>query len=265
VGEDMKKICLYYFSGTGMTKYVMDCLADEIKKHNISVDSHRIEEAMGQPIDLSDYCGLMIAYPTHSLNPPKIVADFVKKLPRSSGMNVFIVYTCSADAPVNYACSNLLIKRLSRKGYKVSYDKLVEMPSNFAHRYTDKQATQALVAANSTTALIANDIAASKTHFMQPGFGTKVLSFLARIEWIGAPIIGKFFYVKKDCVHCLKCVKNCPEKNIAIKRERIGFKFSCGICMRCVYQCEKNAIHIRWPFKFIRFDKWYDRGIFKRD
>lgn len=248
-----------------MTKYVMGCLADEIKKHNISVDSHRIEEAMGQSIDLSDYCGLVIAYPVHSLNPPKIVADFVKKLPRSSGTNVFIVYTCSADAPVNYACSNLLIKRLSRKGYKVSYDKLVEMPSNFAHRYTDKQATQALVAANSTTALIAKDIAASKTHFMQPSFGTKVLSFLARIEWIGAPIIGKFFYAKKDCVHCLKCVKNCPEKNIAMKRERVGFKFSCGICMRCVYQCEKNAIHIRWPFKFIRFDKWYDNGIFKRD
>jgi len=265
MGDNMKKIRLYYFSGTGMTKYVMDCLVEKINQYNIAVDSIRIEDAMGQPTNFSDYYGLMIAYPTHSLNAPKIVANFVKKLPKSSGTNIFIVYTCSADDPVNYASSNLLIKRLSKKGYNVRYNRLVEMPSNFVNRYTDKEVVQTLVAADSTIASIAKDIAESKTHIVQPRFGTSVLSFLARIEWMGAPIIGRFFYAQKDCVRCLKCIKSCPKKNIVMKRERVRFKWSCGICMRCVYRCQKSAIGVKWPFRFIRFDRWYDSEVFKRD
>jgi len=261
----MKKVCLYYFSGTGMTKHVVERLADEIKSRHVSVDCFKIEAVNGRNVALSDYDALIIAYPTHSLNAPKIVADFVKQLPKSnSGTNTFIIHTCSADDAVNYGSSDLLIKRLSKKGYCICYNRLIEMPSNFANKHSEQQAIKTLAAANDSVARIAEDIIALKPYpSKERHLGLRALTWLARIEWFGAPIIGKFFYAKDGCDCCGKCVDNCPKKNIVMKKGAVGFKWSCGICMRCIYQCPKNIISVRKPFKFIRFDKWYDSEIFR--
>jgi len=259
----MKKICLYYFSGTGMTKYVVDRLIGEIEKYRILVDCFKIEESNGQDALLSEYDALMIAYPTHSLNAPKIVVDFAKQLPKSNNMNTFIVHTSGVDSVVNYGSSDLLIKKLSKRGYRVRYNRLVEMPSNFANKDSEKQVIKTLAKANDSIVLIAKDIAELQSHFVKRSFGLRILTSLARAEWLGAPIIGKFFYVKSDCVRCKKCIDHCPNKNIVMNKKFIGFKSSCGICMRCVYQCPKNAISIHQPFKFICFDKWYDSEMFK--
>ena len=259
----MKKMCLYYFSGTGMTKYVVDKLVKGIEKHHISVDCFGIEKVGKQDIALSEYDALIIAYPTHSLNAPKIVANFAKRLPKTDNMNTFIIHTCSLESAANRGSSNLLIKRLSNKGYLVLYNKLVEMPSNFVNKDTEKQVIRTLANANDSVALIAKDIVESKTHLTEGSLRSKILTFFARIEWLGAPIIGKFFYSKGGCTRCGKCAGNCPKKNIVVNKKSVGFKFSCGICMRCVYQCPKNAIGVRWPFRFVRFDEWYDSSMFK--
>jgi len=257
----MKKVCLCYFSGTGMTKYVVNRIIYEIKKHNVSVDIFKIEEVNGQNIDMPQYDGLIIAYPTHSLNAPKIVINFAKKLPKASGVSTFVINTCSVESNSNYGSSQLLNKKLSKRGYQVLYNKLVEMPSNFASKDTEKQVITTLARADVLAVGIAKDIINLEHHFIKRSFGAKVLTTLARIEWLGAPIIGKFFYTKDDCTHCEKCVNNCPNKNITVNKKSIKFKLSCGLCMRCVYQCPESAIHIRKPFKFIRFDKWYDNNI----
>ncbi|MCL2372786.1 MAG: EFR1 family ferrodoxin [Defluviitaleaceae bacterium] len=258
----MKKICLYYFSGTGMTKYVVDRLVGEIESHNIFVDCFAIDTTV-RPEAMPGYDALIIAYPTHSLNAPRVVASFIARLPKVNGMNTFIVHTCSLARDENLGSSNLIIKRLGKKGYRVLYNKMVEMPSNFVNQDTEKQVIRALANANDAAALIAKDIIELKSHLPERSFGSKIFTGLARIEWLGAIIIGKFFYSKKSCTRCRKCADNCPNKNIVVKKKSIGFKLSCGICMRCMYQCPNNAIDVRRPFKFIRFDKWYDSDMFK--
>lgn len=259
----MKKICLYYFSGTGMTNYIIDRLSSEFKKHHIFVDCFKIEEVDAHHATLSEYDALGIAYPTHSLNAPKLVIDFAKKLPQSEGMNTFIIYTCSANSPANYASSSLLIKKLSKRGYRVFYDKLIEMPSNFAHKLGQQAVLRTLDKANKDIPHIADEIVELKAHFMENGTRSKILTSLARAEWIGAPIMGKFFAATSDCTRCGKCVEQCPTKNIVMKKKSVGFKWRCGLCMRCVYQCPEHAIKVRQPFKFISLDSWYDSELFK--
>ncbi|MCL2353800.1 MAG: EFR1 family ferrodoxin [Defluviitaleaceae bacterium] len=254
----MKKVCLCYFSGTGMTKYVVNRLVSEIEKHNVSVDIFKIEETDGQGIDMTQYDGLIMAYPTHSLNAPKIVINFAKRLPKASGVNTFVINTCSVESNSTHGSSQLLNKKLNKRGYKVLYNKLVEMPSNFASKDTEKQVITTLAKADALAVVMAKDIINLEHHFVERSFGAKTLTALARIEWLGAPIIGKFIYTKASCTRCKKCVNNCPNKNIILNKKSIKFKLSCGLCMRCVYKCPENAIYIRKPFKFIRFDKWYD-------
>lgn len=42
------------------------------------------------------------------------------------------------------------------------------------------------------------------------------------------------------CVKCMKCVNDCPTKNIYLD-ENIKFKNQCISCQRCVHCCPVNA------------------------
>ena len=259
----MKKICIFYFSGTGMTKFVVEGLIGEFEKNRIAVDCFRIEDK--HSVVLSEYDVFGIAYPVHSFNAPEIVIDFVKLLPESNGMNTFIVHTAGEDSKLNYASSDLLIRRLRGKGYKVFYNRLIEMPSNFIVRYDDAKVNKIIDNSNKVVPYIAKDIIAQKPYFMKKNIVSKIITFFGKIEWLGARIVGVHFYVGKNsgCVRCGKCIENCPNQNIMMKEKQINFKWRCGICMRCIYHCPQNAINVHQPFKFILLHKWYDTAFNK--
>ena len=259
----MKKICLCYFSGTGMTQYVVDKTANEFEEQGASVDCFKIESTKAQDIAISEYDLFGIAYPCHSLNAPQIVIDFAKKLPNANNMNTFIIFTVGNDSELNNSSSGLLIKKLENKGYKVFYDKLIQMPLNFIHKDSDKIVKLVLKSANKMIPLIAKDIIALNSHFMKENPRSKRKHVIGRSEWLGCRIGGKFYYAKRSCVRCGICVDKCPKKNIAMTRKSVRFKHHCNWCMRCIYLCPKNAINVRRPFKFIRFDGWYDSELFK--
>ncbi|MCL2865892.1 MAG: EFR1 family ferrodoxin [Lachnospiraceae bacterium] len=247
-----------------MTKYVMDRLSDEMKRRGVSVDCFKMEEANINLAALSEYDALGIAYPTHSLNAPKIVIDFAKKLPKSEGMHTFIIYTCSLDDITNYVSSNLLKKKLAKRGYEVFYDRLVEMPCNFAHKRSKRDVIETLSKAKKDIPQMAQEILELNPYVMdEVSRSKKILAFIARSEWLGAIIMGKHFYAKGDCICCGKCARNCPKKNVVMKEKKIRFGLRCNMCMRCIYNCPVFAIDIHRPFKFIRFDKWYDSELFK--
>ena len=259
----MKKLCLYFFSGTGMTKYVVDKFVNEFEQNGAIVDSFRIEEPDAHKNSLSEYDVLGIAYPIHSFNAPKIVIDFVKQLPNSNGMNTFIIHTAGEENMINYASSDLLIKKLNKRGYKVFHNKLIEMPSNFVVKYEDERVKSILNKANEDIPHIANEIMELKHYDMQKTLRSKIITLIGRVEWFGARTLGKIYYADNNCVRCGHCINICPNKNIVMNKNSVCFKWRCGLCMRCIYQCPKNAISIRQPFKFIRFDSWYDERLFK--
>jgi len=262
LGESMKKICLYLFSGTGMTEHVVNKLISELANNLISIDCFKIDKTDTKTISLSGYDAVGIAYPVHSFNAPKIVIDFVKHLPLTNGLNTFVIFTAGEEHIINSSSSDLLIKKLSRKGYQIFYNKLVEMPSNFIVKYEEERVNRILDKLDEDIPQIAMDIVTVKPYFEKKNFGSKISTFIGHSEKFGAPIIGKFFYPKKDCINCEKCVDNCPKENITRSEKSIRFNWRCCICMRCIYQCPENAISVRQPFKFIRFDEWYNPEMF---
>ena len=259
--KNVKKILIYYFSGTGLTEYVINQLFNEFKSRGASVDCFKIEKNGSGPVSGYDLIG--VAYPVHSFNAPKIVIDFAGQLPASNGTDTFIIHTAGEDNKINYASSNLLIRKLKRKGYKVFYNRLIEMPSNFIVKYEDAKVRGIIDQANKVLPGIAREIIELKPYSMEAGPGAKIISFLGRAEWPGAGFMGKCFYAKCGCTRCGKCADDCPNKNILMTGKGIRFKWHCGLCMRCVYRCPEEAIDVRQPFKFIRFDKWYDPELFK--
>jgi ferredoxin len=252
----MKRVCIFLFSGTGMTKYVVDKIRRELEKLQAQVDIYPIEKTKLHNISLSNYDMVGIAYPVHAFNAPKKVIGFARQLPKELASNVFLISTAGENHPVNYSSSRLLIKLLHKKGYQVFYNKQLYMPSNFAVKYNEHEAGQLIAAVNAEIPQIANDIANSVCYRLEGGFLAKLMAFIGRAEWFGAAFIGKLFYADKKCSHCGICVSSCPNHNI-ISGKHIRFKWHCGLCMRCLYICPKRAIKVHQPFKFISFDEWY--------
>lgn len=127
----IKRVGVFFFSGTGMTKYVIDELKSQFENNQVCFDCFIIEAVKIQDIQLDSYDAVGIAYPVHSFNAPQIVVNFVKRLPMKTPMNTFIISTAGEHSVLNFASSRLLMKILNKKGYTVFYDKQFIMPSNF--------------------------------------------------------------------------------------------------------------------------------------
>ena len=256
MGKFMKRICIFLFSGTGMTKYVIDHLAQALELLSLQVDVYPIEEVQLQQISFDDYDRLGIAYPVHAFNAPKIVVNFAKQLPDDLSKNVFLISTAGEDHPINYSSSQLLMKILRKKQCSVFYDKQLYMPSNFAIQYDEAKVAAILSTVDNAIPQITQEISSSMERKQSANALSTCMATLGRAEWFGAIWLGKLFYADKHCNHCGICAANCPNRNIT-NGNKVRFRWHCGLCMRCLYICPQRAIKIRWPFRFLKFNEWY--------
>ena len=260
--NSMKRICLFLFSGTGITKYVVDTLINEFKKKQIFVDLFIIESTYLEHIEFDTYQMLGIAYPVHSFNAPKIVIDFAKKIPMTNKMEAFIISTAGGDSFLNNSSSRLLIQILKNKNFNVFFDKQYIMPSNFILKDDKTIVQNKIIAVNIEKQMTVDKIVNCISYRQKENIVSKLIAIIGRLEWVGLRIVQRIFYVNKDCIRCEMCIKNCPKNNIALTEKSLTFKRKCMLCMRCLYLCPIQCIKAKRVFKFIIFDKWYENKEF---
>ncbi len=56
---------------------------------------------------------------------------------------------------------------------------------------------------------------------------------------------------------CLKCVNNCPTKNIRYSDGTIQFGDTCIACLKCIYACPAHAINLK-KYKWLPLKSGYD-------
>lgn len=260
----MRKVCIFSFSGTGMTDYVVAMIKAELEKRNVELDVHKIEYTTAKEVDFEKYDSIGIAYPVHAFNAPKIVVDFARTLPMAFIQNSFVISTAGDYSILNASSSRLLIKTLNKKNHDVFYDKQYVMPSNFMTKNNEDEVIKLLDRVREDVVKTADSICFTSFQKRKENPFTRFVSFMGRIEWLGAKIMGKFFYSDEKCTGCKTCVKQCPNRNISIVEKNLKFKWNCGLCMRCLYFCPEQAILIRHPFKFIRVKGWYENPALRR-
>ncbi|MDE6399069.1 MAG: hypothetical protein K2L51_07090, partial [Clostridiales bacterium] len=59
-----------------------------------------------------------------------------------------------------------------------------------------------------------------------------------------------------NCLHCNKCVRDCPTNNIKVEDGKFTFGKKCLMCTRCSFLCPADAIKIGW------FEKWKVNGAY---
>ena len=256
--ENVKNICIFLFSGTGMTKYVIERIKYGLEVKQVSVDIFLIENVILENILLNNYDILGIAYPVHAFNAPKKVIDFIKKLSKVNFKNTFLISTTGETNIINNSCSKLLIKILSKKGYYVFYDKQFEMPANLIVKDNETKVESKINKIKEETPNTVNNILNIVSQKQYTNIISDIMAIIGKLELLGLLISGKLFYVNKECISCGICAVNCPNKNIILIKKSAKINRHCGLCMRCIYLCPRRSIKTYWIFKFISFDKWYE-------
>jgi len=222
---------IYYFSGTGNTKAV-----GELLKEKLNCDMYSIEN---EPFVQND---MIVMFPIYGFGTPKIVLEWLRKLPYSN-KEVAIVTTGADNILMNKSASNAAIEILEKKGYKVRYDRIVIMASNFLMAYPDAFVKQLYEIAKIKTDHIVYEL---ENKIRRRYNNSLLVQIIKPIHYGESKILSKVFGeslgVNGSCTKCLICVKLCPCDNIEFTDDTIRFSSQCILCMRCVYSCPVKAI-----------------------
>lgn len=256
----MTSIALYTFSGTGNTFLVADMLKEAFVQQGCTVEAFRIENLRksGDSPDISEYDWIGIGAPVLGFTTPYIVYDFIQSLPEGNEQKVFIFRTAGGVQSVNFNASKSLIRRLERKGYGVTYERILAFSSNWAEKFDTQVMLRLIEATRRKIPGMCADILDGVQRLYHPGWLQRVImDALSPMVGFGFRHFGKDYAVNDDCTHCGICVRNCPVDNIHEVNGTIKFQWNCMSCMRCVYACPVNAIHPRL-YKFSVVKGGYD-------
>lgn len=257
----MKKLGIYYFSGTGNTELAANLAADEFRSLGWEVSLMRMEDINKGKVELVveqfDLIGLGCQVIGYGI--PGIVRKFVKALPLSAdSKKVFIFRTCGGVAPINYNVSKRLIRILDRKRYDVCYERLFSIGSNWIFKFDDEIMRQLYEATKRKIGIMCNEIVGGKRHFYSTKAGLRIrMGIIAALSAGIFPFLGKDAIVEKSCTQCGLCVKNCPAGNIRLENGKVSFHTSCSACLRCVYSCPNKSIRFRL-LKFVTIPNGYN-------
>lgn len=233
---------IYWFSGTGNSKYVARELSDKLNER-ISFIPHSDYNC-----DLGSENRLIFVFPIYSWGVPPIVVDFINNLNIIGYKNQYISMVCTCGDEVAKA-PEMFINIMNKKGLEVSSIFSVIMPNNYVLlpgfsidskdieflklNKCDKRIesiSQSILNRKECQDVVRGSMPTIKTKLVYPLFKKWGVSFS---KWS----------VTEKCISCGKCIQVCPVKNISFdKDKRPMWRNNCTSCVACYHFCPVNAI-----------------------
>lgn len=110
---------IFYFSGTGNSKYCAQMLAEQLGEIAINICTADVNS-----LNLDDSKSLGFVFPVYAWGVPPIVLDFIKRLPetftselKEKGVKIWMVATCGDDTGET---DKMLAATLNKRGLSIS-------------------------------------------------------------------------------------------------------------------------------------------------
>ena len=229
---------IYYFSGTGNSKHVAQCLAEATGEDLRFIPKSEFH-------GYSDVLGFV--FPVYSWGVPTVVLDFIRALPICDrrDMYVFMVATCGDDIGLT---DKTLEKELLAKNIKLDLAFSVTMPNTYVllpgFDVDAKEVEQLkLEKSKERLSIIAQKINSriKETDVVRGG-----------MAWLKTKMIYPLFtkygmnsakwYANDSCVGCELCSKVCPVSNVIIVGGKPTWGRQCVSCTACYHVCPKQAV-----------------------
>lgn len=237
---------IFYFSGTGNTKWVAEQLAAATGEQLLYIPDELKKGSLRYTLGEGERLG--ICFPTHGWQPPRIVREFIRKATFLSASYVYAVTTCGDN--MGYAM-RILNKELSQKGLHADSTFAVLMPESnvcfsFLHLDTPEREQEKKANARQTVEHICDAVKSKKK-------GVEEL-IKGAIPYTYTYVIGgyynkhlitdeKFWVDAEACIECGLCAKLCPVDDIEGLPPHWKHDGSCTNCLACYHHCPQHAIH----------------------
>lgn len=221
---------IYYFSGTGNSKYV----------------AQRLEEALNETISdiattktrSSDSNMIGFVMPVYYWGIPNIVLDFLKGFKTNCTQYVYLIFTCGGSTG---AAGRMFEKAL---GQKVDAQFSVVMPDTWTPMFdvSDKAKMESILddAEPKIDEIIAKVKDKARGDFNRHK-GFSLLTPLVYPSYKRQTTLN--FTVNKECIGCALCEKLCPSGIIRLENGKPAWTSDkCAFCLGCLHRCPKFAI-----------------------
>ncbi|MCL2637971.1 MAG: EFR1 family ferrodoxin [Oscillospiraceae bacterium] len=229
---------IFYFSGTGNSKYIAQLFAQNMNCACCSIEQHAQFDMLIKSAETIAFC-----YPVYFSRVPRIMREFVQKY-MSSFENKKLIIFCtqhmfSGDgARAFYA--------LFPKNYlRVIYAEHFFMPSNVTPVTTDDKKIKSYIKkAAPKMQKVCDNIKSGRSYKRGFNIASRALGL------IQAPLLApaerkacRDIKITHDCTLCGICVSSCPMQNLKIESGAVAHKNNCTVCYRCINKCPQKAIN----------------------
>lgn len=238
---------IFYFTGTGNSKWVAEQLGTRLNEKLISINDLLKSEAPSFQFEVSPDERLGIVFPIYSWGLPSPITMFIQRLHLINPLKkkMFAVATCGDNAGLT---DKMLKKLLIGNGIELSSIHTVLMPNCYilvpGFNVDPKEVAQnKIAAAPGRIDLITKAIQEDRQHYNLYSRGS--------LAWIKSQLIYPSFikntkysklFATKNCTHCGLCVKLCPVNNIILSDGVPKWTDKCVQCLACINRCPVRAI-----------------------
>ena len=253
------KFLLVYYTGTYNTRYLSERISDKLIERGHTVD--RVEINIDtQVVDTNGYDFIGFSYPIYGFNTPLAFDKYIKKLKFNQNQKYFIYKNSGETLAMNNASSRGILRLMKRKKTIFTGEYHFIMPYNIHFKYDEDFVREILDKDDKLAKIMIYNLENGKVERIKSKFIYNFAAFFVGIVKIAGNVNSFLYKVDKEkCVNCMKCVNDCPEKNIYVKNGKIKFHHHCDMCMRCSFFCPTNAIIIG----FLDWWGWKVNGDYK--
>jgi len=234
---------IFYFSGTGNTRWVAEFLANELndRVHFIPTE---VKGSMHYTLKNGERLGFV--FPCYGWGVPVFVEKFIEQMEVTNVNYLYFVTTCGDDTGMT---AEIFCEDVAKKGWTCNMGRAVRMPESyvclpgFDVDSKDKEQRK-LMAARERVNQIVDDIIDARGGFDTiPGPLPWAKSHIIRPFFNRFLIDARHFKINENCIGCGKCVEACPYQNVSLnENHRPQWGTVCVQCLRCYHQCPTHAV-----------------------
>lgn len=229
---------VFYFSGTGNSRYVAKKIAEVSGDEVISINQRLREQDYSEVISEKP---LVFVGPVYAGRLPRVMDDYIRKVSFAGSNRAYFIGTC-AQTP--WVTAEYVEKLCGEKSFALLGFNSIVMPQGYVAGggTQPKEVNERILKEAEPKILGIAETIRDQQMLPREQPGKAVMSKVLNPIMYAMMISAKGFAVTDRCTGCGKCETRCPLNNVKLVNGKPTWGKDCTHCMACIAGCPAEAI-----------------------